>query len=152
MLEKKTRLWTPKNDQEAAKSAQKDPRSSQTSPKWGPRPSQNRLLRDMWTFFFRDPNLHRFFIFFSMFLVDVFKIEPLILVFFPRENAIFYKIGIFKKNPKNLWMVLPKSSQNPSKILPKSMKNRTKSMKKPRLYTKSQKCEQKFPKKRLSSK
>ena len=42
--------------------------------------------------------------------------------FVPKENAIFYKIGIFKKNSKNLRKILPKSFQNPPKILPKSLK------------------------------
>ena len=105
------------------------PRPSQTPPKWSPRPSQIHFLKHFVAFFLPFKICIEFSSFFPWFFVDFFKLEPLILLIFPRENAIFYKIGIFKKNPKNLWKIFPKSFQNPPKILPKSMKIRKKSKK-----------------------
>ena len=44
------------------------------------------------------------------------------MLVFSWENAISYKIGIFKKNAKNRRKIFPKPSQNPSQIDQKSKK------------------------------
>ena len=80
------------------------------------------------------------------------KLQPLILLIFLRENAIFYKIGIFKKNPKNLRKIFPKPSRNPPKILPKSMKNRKKSIKKAMMTPGAPKMRKKCEKLRKNAK
>ena len=38
------------------------------------------------------------------------------IMIFSRENAIFYKIDIFKINAKNSQKMLPKSTPNPAQI------------------------------------
>ena len=101
------------------------PRASQTPPKWSPRPSQIHFLKH----FFAMQNLHWIFIVFSIFFHDFLKLEPLILLIFPRENAIFYEITIFKRNAKKHRKMFQKSFkidpnffQNQAKIDLKSEK------------------------------
>ena len=105
------------------------PRPFQTPPKWSPRPSQIHILSHFVTLFSPLQLGIDFLSCFCCFFVDFLKLEPLNLLIFPRENAIFYKIGIFKTNPKNLRKIIPKPSQNPPKIPRKSTPNRNKSIK-----------------------
>ena len=92
-------LERPTSSQNAPKSGRKTlqsvPNPSQMKPKTLPNP----LFKAFCGFFFCHSkialNFHRFS---HDFLLIFLKLEPLILLIFPRENAIFYKIGIFKKN------------------------------------------------------
>ena len=113
----------PRCVQEAAKSAQKRPKTvlnpSQMMLKTLPKPSQNDAP---------DPSkiYIEFSLFFPCFFAVFLKLEPLILLISPKENAIFYKISSFKKNANGLRDNIPKSFQNPREILPGSSQIRSK--------------------------
>ena len=119
---KKLDFECPKNGQEAAKSAQKRPKIVPNPSQMKPKTLPNPLFEAFCGFFLPFKICIDFLSFFSCFFVDFFKLEPLILLIFPRENATFCKIDVFKKNAKNPSKNFPKSIKNPPKIDQKSKK------------------------------
>ena len=94
----------------------RQPRLSQTLPKWGPRPSQNRFFSDFFAFVFSFWICIVFSLSFYRLFVNFSKLEPLILSLLSRRNAIFCKIAVSKKMRQNN----PKAGPKPSQNLPKS--------------------------------
>ena len=133
-----------------ARCAQKTPKSTLKTPKWAnliqlgpnletqrpPNPSQTQpktlpdpLLQQVWRFCRPFQHLHRF----SFDFLNNFKeLKTCKIIFFPRENAIFYKIAIFDKNAKNILKILFKPSQNPPKPSPNPPKIHSKSIRNPK--------------------
>ena len=122
MLEKRAISNTKETFKKRLKVHKRQPRLSQTPPKWGPRPSQNRFLSDFLAFVFPFWICIVFSLSFYRLFVNFSKLEPLILSLLSRRNAIFYKIAVSKKMRK----INPKTGPKPSQNLPKSFRNRQK--------------------------
>ena len=116
MLNESSVLNAKKTTQKRPTAPKRDPSTSQTLPKWSPRPSQIHILSHFVTLFSPLQLGIDFLSCFCCFFVDFLKLEPLNLLIFPRENAIFYKIDVFEKSTKNTTQNPPKTLQNQLKI------------------------------------
>ena len=104
-------------------SAQERTKDVPDRPKLFPNGAQNLPKSTFWAIlwsFFRTPNLHWFFMSFLL----IFLSSNLWFYWFSlKENTIFYKIDILKKNTKNSQKMPPKSTANPAQMDENSKKD-----------------------------